>query len=47
MEQEDKPTYNKLHFTEMSQALKSNILRRKAAKQEKESENEASKSDQQ
>ena len=46
MEQDDKPTYNKLHFTEMSQALKSNISRRKAAKQEKENDDEASKSDQ-
>ena len=47
MEQDDKPTYNKLHFAEMSQALKSNISRRKAAKQEQEQkhDDEASKSD--
>ena len=47
MEKEEKITYNKLHFSEMSQALRSNILRRKAAKQEKEDENEVSKSNQQ
>jgi hypothetical protein len=32
MKQEDKPTYNKLNFAQMAQALKSNISRRKQAK---------------
>jgi hypothetical protein len=47
MENENKNTYNNLNFSKLSQALKANISRRKAAKQEKETsnENETSKSD--
>jgi hypothetical protein len=49
MEKENKSTYNTLNFSKLSQALKTNIARRKNAKEEKQEtdENKTSQSDQQ